>query len=168
MHHQKLWLMCGQQLLTFNKYLSSSGLYGHPLPVHHLPGLWDNVPRVHHAAIHAQQPTAGNSHQHWCVSLKKKKTSKSMLCCHTAFESTSVFVSWGCFCFFSLARKRRQEFMKWKLVTFVDLFIWNFLFLFSLLCFYSLCFLCLVISFLSGCLFCPHCLSGSVGWGSAV
>lgn len=67
----------------------SSRLYGHPLPVHHLPRLRGHVPRIHHAAVHAQQPSAGKSF--WpksctiteaCMSQVKFWCVQTVLSCH--------------------------------------------------------------------------------------
>lgn len=38
---------------------SLSWFYRNSLLVHHLQGLWNHVPRVHHAALHAQQQATG-------------------------------------------------------------------------------------------------------------
>lgn len=47
--------------LFYCPVLCSSRLHWHALALHHLQGLRADVPRVHHAALHPQQQTAGQS-----------------------------------------------------------------------------------------------------------
>lgn len=48
-----------QWVWTLYSYFSCSRFHGHSLPVHFIQGLWDHVPCVYSAALHAQQQTAG-------------------------------------------------------------------------------------------------------------
>lgn len=161
--------------ILYNFWISfSSGLYWHTLPVHHLPRLWSHVPCVHHAAIHAQQPPAGKTL--WAP-WPKPHTCSCFLRPGFAVHSWEIHpcLSFPCHpkpfkvCLWLLVkasavfpgRKPQQEFIKWKLMTCVALFIWSlFPLLFSLSCFYSLCSPCLGSFALS----LPLILSLDQGW----
>lgn len=59
-HWKEKWMAVAiQWVWTLYSYFSCSGFHGHSLPVHFIQGLWDHVPCVYSAALHAQQQTAG-------------------------------------------------------------------------------------------------------------
>ncbi len=71
-----------------------SGLNGDTFPLHALPGLWDYVSCVHHAALHSQQHTTGKINL--CIFKQKWRDFLFLFCVTGAFVSSTRFISWSC------------------------------------------------------------------------